>query len=390
MDRLRHSVRTLSDCHNIADFRALAKRRLPFPVFHYIDGAADDEITRDRNTAAFAEVDLVPNVLAGVETVDPSVTVLGKTTRLPLMLSPTALQRLFHWQGERAVAAAAEKFGLWFGISSLASVGIEEIGARFAGPKMLQYYYHKDKGLNAALLEAARAAKFDAVALTVDTIVGGNRERCLRTGFTSPPRITPASFVSYAIKPRWALDYLLREKFSLPNLEAHIPAGSNVSASVASYFSQFLDQSMDWAAAEKLRADWGGKFVLKGVMSVGDARRAADMGCDAIMVSNHGGRQLDGSRAPFDQLAEIVDAVGDRTEVILDGGVRRGSHVLKALSLGARAVSGGRLYLYALAAAGQAGVDRALGLLESEIIRDMKLMGVTRIDQLSRENLRRR
>jgi L-lactate dehydrogenase (cytochrome) len=390
MDRLRHSVRTLSDCHNIADFRALAKRRLPFPVFHYIDGAADDEITRDRNTAAFAEVDLVPNVLAGVETVDPSVTVLGKTTRLPLMLSPTALQRLFHWQGERAVAAAAEKFGLWFGISSLASVGIEEIGARFAGPKMLQYYYHKDKGLNAALLEAARAAKFDAVALTVDTIVGGNRERCLRTGFTSPPRITPASFVSYAIKPRWALDYLLREKFSLPNLEAHIPAGSNVSASVASYFSQFLDQSMDWAAAEKLRADWGGKFVLKGVMSVGDARRAADMGCDAIMVSNHGGRQLDGSRAPFDQLAEIVDAVGDRTEVILDGGVRRGTHVLKALSLGARAVSGGRLYLYALAAAGQAGVDRALGLLESEIIRDMKLMGVTRIDQLSRENLRRR
>ena len=186
--------RTLSDCHNIADFRALAKRRLPFPVFHYIDGAADDEITKDRNTAAFDDVDLVPDVLAGVETVDPSVTVLGKTTRLPLMLSPTALQRLFHWQGERAVAAAAEKFGLWFGISSLASVGIEEIGAKFTGPKMLQYYYHKDKGLNAALLEAARAAKFDAVALTVDTIVGGNRERCLRTGFTSPPRITPASF----------------------------------------------------------------------------------------------------------------------------------------------------------------------------------------------------
>ena len=388
MDRLKHTVRKLSDCHNIADFRALAKRRLPFPVFHYIDGAGDDEITKERNTAAFADVDLVPDVLAGVETVDPSVTVLGKTTRLPLMLSPTALQRLFHWRGERAVAAAAEKFGLWFGISSLASVGIEEIGAKFTGPKMLQYYYHKDKGLNDALLEAARAAKFDAVALTVDTIVGGNRERCLRTGFTSPPRITPASFASYAIKPRWALDYLFREKFSLPNLEAHVPAGSNVSASIANYFSQFLDQSMDWAAADKLRADWGGKFVLKGVMSVGDARRAADMGCDAIMLSNHGGRQLDGSRAPFDQLAEIVDAVGDRMEVILDGGVRRGTHVLKALSLGAKAVSGGRLYLYALAAAGQQGVERALGILEAEIVRDMKLMGVTRIDQLTRDNLR--
>ena len=386
--RLSYRVGRLSDCHNIADFRALAKRRLPFPVFHYIDGAADDEITRERNTAAFDDVDLVPDVLAGVETVDPSVTVLGKTTRLPLMLSPTALQRLFHWQGERAVAAAAEKFGLWFGISSLASVGIEEIGAKFSGPKMLQYYYHKDRGLNAALLEAARAAKFDAVALTVDTIVGGNRERCLRTGFTSPPKFTAASALSYAAKPRWALDYMFREKFSLPNLEPHLPQGSSTSSSVANYFSQFLDQTMDWAAAEKLRADWGGKFVLKGVMSVGDARRAADMGCDAIMLSNHGGRQLDGSRAPFDQLAEIVDAVGGRIEVILDGGVRRGTHVLKALSLGATAVSGGRLYLYALAAAGQAGVERALQIMHDEIVRDMKLMGVTRLDQLGRDNLR--
>jgi L-lactate dehydrogenase (cytochrome) len=390
MDRPPHRVRRLADCHNIADFRALAKRRLPFPVFHYIDGAADDELTKDRNTEAFVDVDLVPDVLAGVEQVDPSVTVLGKTTRLPLILSPTALQRLFHWQGERAVAAAAEKAGLWFGISSLASVSIEEIGANYRGPKMLQYYYHKDKGLNAALLERARAAKFDALTLTVDTIVGGNRERCLRTGFTTPPRITPASVLSYATKPRWALDYMLREKFELANLKDHVREGSNFALSVAEYFNTMLDQSMDWRAAEQLRNDWGGKFCLKGIMSVGDARRAADMGVDAIMISNHGGRQLDGSRAPFDQLAEIVDAVGDRIEVILDGGVRRGSHVLKALSLGAKAVAGGRLYLYALAAAGQPGVERALGLLEAEIVRGMKLMGVTRVDQLARENLRAR
>ncbi len=388
MERLNHSVRRLSDCHNIADFRALARRRLPFPVFHYIDGAADDEITKDRNSAAFADVDLVPDVLAGVENVDASVTVLGKTTPLPLMLSPTALQRLFHWQGERAVAAAAEKSGLWFGISSLASVGIEEIGSRFSGPKMLQYYYHKDRGLNAALLEKARAAKFDAVTLTVDTIVSGNRERCKRTGFTTPPRITPASFLSYATRPRWALDYLLREKFELSNLKDHVGAGSNFALSVQDYFNTMLDPSMDWAAAEKLRDDWGGKFCLKGVMSVGDARRAAAMGVDAIMISNHGGRQLDGGRAPFDQLAEVVDAVGDRVEVILDGGVTRGSHVLKALSLGARAVSGGRLYLYALAAAGQPGVERALALLEAEILRGMKLMGKTSITQLTRDNLR--
>ena len=390
MDRLKHRVARLSDCHNVADFRMLAKRRLPFPVFHYIDGGGDDELTKDRNTAAFADVDLVPDVLVNVETVDPSVTVLGKTTRLPLMLSPTALQRLFHWQGERAVAAAADKFGLWFGVSSLGSVGIEEIGAKFAGPKLLQYYYHKDRGLNAALLDMAREAKFDAVALTVDTITSGNRERCKRTGFTSPPRFTPASALSYAAKPRWALDYLFREKFSLPNLEKHVAAGSDVAMSIQAYFSEMLDQTMDWAAAEKLRRDWGGKFALKGVMSVGDARRAADMGADAIFISNHGGRQLDGARAPFDQLAEIVDAVGDRIEVILDGGVRRGTHVLKALAMGATAVSGGRLYLYALAAAGQQGVERALGILEAEIVRDMKLMGVTRVDQLTRERLRRR
>ncbi|MFC3097629.1 alpha-hydroxy acid oxidase [Alteraurantiacibacter palmitatis] len=383
-----YTVRRLEDCQNIADFRELARRRLPFPVFHYIDGAADDEITKDRNTAAFADVDLVPDVLAGVERVDPSTTIMGRPSALPLMLSPTALQRLFHWQGERAVAAVAERFGIWFGISSLATVSIAEIGARYSGPKMLQYYYHKDRGLNAALLEQAKAAKFDAVTLTVDTIVSGNRERCKRTGFTSPPRITPASFLSYATRPRWALDYLFREKFDLPNLSGHVAAGSNVALSVQDYFNTMLDPSMDWKAAEKLRDEWSGTFCLKGIMSVGDARRAADMGADAIMVSNHGGRQLDGGRAPFDQLDEIVQAVGDRVEVILDGGVRRGSHILKAMALGAKGVSGGRLYLYALAAAGQAGVDRAVGLLDAEIRRGMQLMGVTRLDQLSRDHLR--
>lgn len=388
--RFNYSIRRLEDCQNIDDFRELARRRLPFPVYHYIDGAADDEVTKDRNTAAFEDVDLVPDVLAGAEDVDASVTVMGRKTPLPLMLSPTALQRLFHWQGERAVAAVAEKFGLWFGISSLASVSIEEIGARFKGPKMLQYYYHRDKGLNAALLEKARAANFDAVTLTVDTIVSGNRERCKRTGFTTPPRITPASALSYAIKPSWALDYLFREKFELPNVSSPEDVANNISLSVQDYFNTRLDPSMDWKDAEQLRNDWGGTFCLKGIMSVEDARRAVDMGCDAIMVSNHGGRQLDGSRSPFDQLDAIVQAVGGRCEVILDGGVRRGTHVLKALATGATAVSGGRLYLYALAAAGEAGVDRAISLLEDEIIRAMKLMGVNRIDQLTPDKLIRR
>lgn len=383
-------VRKLADCQKIADFRELAKRRLPFPVFHYIDGAADDEATRRRNTEAYREVDLVPDVLVGADKVDPSCTIMGRTSSLPLMLSPTALQRVFHWQGERAVAKEAERHGLWFGISSLSTVSIEEVGANYAGPKMLQYYYHKDRGLNAALVERARAAKFDAIALTVDTIVSGNRERCKRTGFSTPPRFTPANVLSYAMHPAWALNFLLREKFDLPNLSTHVEAGSGKAVSIQDYFNSMLDPALNWQAAEQLRDDWGGKFCLKGIMSVGDARRAADMGVDAIMVSNHGGRQLDGSRAPFDQLAEIVDAVGDRVEVICDGGVMRGSHVLKALATGAKAASGGRLYLYALAAAGQAGVARALDLLEAEIRRDMQLMGVSRVEELTREQLRRR
>ena len=378
----------LTDCHNIDDFRLLAKQRLPWPVFDYIDGAADDEITKRRNIASYDDCDLVPNVLAGVETIDTSVTILGRKVALPLILSPTALQRVFHWQGERAVARAAEKFGLWFGISSLATVSIEEIGASISTPKLFQFYYHKDRGLNRSMIERCKAAGFDALALTVDTAVAGKRERCARSGFTSPPRFTPSSALSYAIKPRWALDYLFREKFALPNLDTHVREGTGEPVSIAGYFNTMLDTSLNWQMAEQLREDWGGTFCLKGVMSAADARKAVEIGADAIMISNHGGRQLDGSRAPFDQLTEIVDAVGGRIEIICDGGVRRGTHVLKALAAGADCASGGRLYLYALAAAGQPGVERAIMLLKDEIERGMRLMGATRVDQLGRDSLR--
>lgn len=378
----------ISDCHNVNDFRALAKKRLPFPIFDYIDGAADDEVTRRRNTTAYERCDLVPNVLTGVENIDMSTTVMGQKLAMPLFLSPTALQRLFHWQGEHAVARAAEKFDTFFGISSLGTVSIEEIGASISTPKMFQLYVHKDKDLNRSMIERCKAAKFDALTLTVDTIVGGNRERCLRSGFTSPPRITPTSFWSYAAKPAWGLNYMFREKFELSNLKDHVSEGTSVPNSVADYFTNMLDQSLDWKMAEEIAKDWGGEFCLKGIMSVADAKRAVDIGATAIMVSNHGGRQLDGSRAPFDQLAEICDAVGDKLDVICDGGITRGSHVLKALSVGAKACSGGRLYLYALAAAGQSGVERILSLLQAEIERDMKLMGVTAVDQLNRDNLR--
>lgn len=378
----------LADCHNIEDFRRLAKRRLPWPVFDYIDGAADDELTKARNTDAFAEADLVPDVLAGVGTIDTSCTIMGRASALPLVLSPTALQRAFHRDGERAVALAAEAFGIWFGISSLATHSIEEVAALTGGPKLFQLYVHKDEGLNASMIERCKAAQFDALALTVDTIVSGKRERCLRSGFTTPPRFTASALWSYATRPRWTLDYLLGPEFRLPNLDEYVAEGSGKAVSIQDYFNTMLDTGMDWDTAARIRQDWGGTFALKGVMSAADARRAVEIGADAIWISNHGGRQLDGSRAPFDQLREIVDAVGGEIEIILDGGIRRGTHVLKSLAAGASAASGGRLYLYALAAAGRAGVERAIAILQEEIERGMRLMGTTTLDQLTPDRLR--
>ena len=381
-------VMKLSNCHNFQDFRRLARRRLPSPIFHYIDGAADDEITHRRNTLAYDDVDLVPSVLAGVENVDLSTTIFGRKIELPLYCAPTALQRLFHHEGERAVAKAAQKYQTMFGVSSLGTVSVEEIGTMIDTPKMFQFYFHKDRGLNNSMIERAKAAKFDVLALTVDTITGGNRERDLRTGFTSPPKLTLSSLFSFASKPMWTINYLTKPKFELPQLQDYVGEGTNIAISVGEYFSTMLDQSVNWNDAEKLCSQWNGHFALKGIMSIEDAKKAVDIGCTGIMVSNHGGRQLDGARAPFDQLAEIVDAVGDKIDVICEGGIQRGTHILKALSMGAKACSGGRLYLYALAAAGQAGVERALNQYRTELERDMKLMGCTSIDQLNRSNLR--
>ena len=381
-------VRSLKKCFNTEDFRKLAKKKLPYPIFHYIDGAADDEVTLRRNTEAFEKVDLVPNVLKGVEDIDISTEIMGKKIDAPLFFSPTALQRLFHYQGEFAVGKAAEKFNTFFGISSLATVSIKEIGDKFSCPKLFQLYIHKDKGLNESMIEKCKINNFDAIAITVDTIVGGNRERDLYTGFTSPPKLDLKSFLSFAFHPDWTLNYLFRRKFELPELQDFVQEGTNINISIGDYFSTMLDQSITWDSISDIKNKWGGHLCLKGIMSVEDAKKAVDVGATAIMVSNHGGRQLDGSRSPFDQLAEIVDTVGDKIDVICDGGVRRGTHVLKALSLGAKACSGGRMYLYALAGSGRKGVERAYSLIQEEIIRDMKLMGCRSLKELNRNNLR--
>ena len=380
--------KTLKNCNNTEDFRILARTRLPSPIFHYIDGAADDEVTLKRNTESYENCDLIPNVLAGVKDVDMSVEVMGKKIDLPIFCSPTALQRLFHHDGELAVGKAAQKFNTFFGVSSLGTYSLKEISENVKTPKIFQFYFHKDRGLNDSMVEKCKEANFDAIALTVDTITGGNRERDLKTGFTSPPKLTLSSLFSFAFHPMWAINYFTHKKFELSQLKDYIKEGSNLAISVGDYFSSMLDQNMNWTDAEKLRSKWGGHFCLKGIMSVDDAKKAVDIGASAIMVSNHGGRQLDGSRAPFDQLAEIVDAVGDKIDVICDGGIRRGTHVLKALSVGAKACSGGRFYLYALAAAGQPGVEKAINNMRNEIERDMKLMGCKKVSDLSKSNIK--
>ncbi len=381
-------IGSINNCHNVKDFRKLAKKKLPGPIFHYIDGAADDEITYKRNTEAFEKCDLVPNVLSGVDKVDMSTTVMGQKLDIPIYCAPTALQRLFHHEGEIAVAKAAEKHGTMFGISSLGTASIEEISNLVSSPKLFQLYVHKDKGLNNALIERCKDSNFEAMAVTVDTAVGGNRERDLYTGFTIPMKLKLSSILSFAIHPMWALNYFIRPKWELSNLKDHISEGTKVMTTIGDYFTKMLDNSLSWKDVEAINKQWGRQFAIKGVMSVEDAKRAVDVGATSIMISNHGGRQLDGSRSPFDQLAEIVDAVGDKIDVICEGGIRRGTHVLKALSLGAKACSGGRMYLYALAAGGQKGVDRAMTNMRNEIERDMKLMGVNNISELSRKNLR--
>ncbi|NDH04283.1 MAG: alpha-hydroxy-acid oxidizing protein, partial [Marivivens sp.] len=255
----------LNDCHNFHDFQTLARKRLPSPIYNYIAGGADDEVTLRANTSSFERCDLIPNVLRGVEDVDLSTTVMGQKIDLPVYLSPTALQRLFHHQGERATAAAAEKFGTMFGVSSLGTVSMEELAKKHSNPQVYQFYFHKDRGLNHAMMQKAKESGIKVMMLTVDSITGGNRERDLRTGFSIPFRLTVAGALQFAIKPMWGINYVTHEKFSLPQLDAHIDMKGD-SLTIGRYFTEMLDPSMTWDDVEKMVAEWGGEFCLKGVM----------------------------------------------------------------------------------------------------------------------------
>jgi len=360
---------------NVTELRALARRRLPPPLFHYIDGGSEDESNVTGNVHAFDRAKLVPEYGVDVASIDTRVTVFGRELALPLFCAPTGMTRFFHYQGELAVARAAAATGTAYALSTLGSSTIEEVAGAGDGPKLFQIYVMKDRGLTREFIQRCRDANYDALILTVDVPVPSKREREIRYGFSLPPRLTPRSLAGFLSRPRWLGRYLTHPTPLLANVAHRIDQGSRDASSLIRYVADQFDPSVTWDDMEWMIDEWGGPFAVKGILSPADARRAVAVGASAVMVSNHGGRQLDGALSAFEALGPIADAVGGDCEVILDGGVRRGTHVLKALARGATACSTGRPYLWGLAAGGEAGVRHVLELLREEVRLNLGLLG---------------
>lgn len=377
----------LNNCHNIADLRRRAKKALPRPMFDYIDGGSDDEWSLQRNTDAFNDYELLPNQLNNIENISLNTKLLGLELDLPFFLAPTGMTRLFHHEKELGVCRAAEKFGALYSLSTLATTSLEEVAAATASPKMFQIYMLKDRELTREFVQRCKASHYNVLCLTVDTMIAGNRERDLVNGMTMPPKITPKNLLSYATSFNWLFHLALNPDFKLANVAHRVDALGGGAMGLIDYVNSQFDRSVTWDDLAWLIEQWGGPFVIKGLQSPADAKRAVDVGASAIMVSNHGGRQLDTTPAPIDCIAPIRDAIGDQLELIMDGGIRRGTHIIKALAQGADACSIGRPYLYGLAAGGQKGVERALSLLKAEVERDMALLGVSSISEIQGHHL---
>lgn len=374
----------LKKCYNIEDLRRRAQSKLPAPMFHYIDGGSDDEWTLRRNTSAFEDYQLMPNYLKNVETINLKKHVIGCDLDLPFFLAPTGMSRLFHHEKELAACRAAQKFGTLYSLSTLSTTSLEDVAEASSGPLMFQIYILKDRELTKEFVQRCKTSGYKALCLTVDTMVAGNRERDLVNGMTMPPKITTTrNFFSYATSFQWLFNLLLDPNFKLANVVHRIDALGGGAMSLIDYVNSQFDRSVTWDDVAWLIEQWDGPFLIKGLQSPEDAKRALEVGATGILISNHGGRQLEASPAPIDCLAEIRDVVGDQLELIVDGGIRRGTHIIKALAMGADACSIGRSYLYGLAAGGQAGVERALTLLKTELERSLALLGVNDVGQLN-------
>jgi L-lactate dehydrogenase (cytochrome) len=376
----------VSSCHNIEALRRRARRRLPAPIYDYIDGGSDDEVAYRRNTAAFDDYELLPSQLTDVSSIDTGTTLFGRRIEWPVMLSPTGASKLFHRDGELAVARAAQKAGTIYSLSTLGTTLIEDVAAEVDCPLMYQVYVFKDRGLTHEFIERCRDAGFTALCLTVDTAVGGNREKDIVNGLSGNARSLWRLARGFALHPGWLYRAVIKKDLELVNVTRSAHAES-VTGSAADIMDNYLDRTLTWKDVEWLRERWDGPLVIKGVQTVDDCRKAADAGATAVMLSNHGGRQLESAPAPVDCIAAVADALRDRLEIICDGGIRRGNHVVKALALGANAVSVGRVYLYGLAAGGQPGAERALAILRSEFERTLALVGCNAVGKLGRTSV---
>jgi L-lactate dehydrogenase (cytochrome) len=371
----------------VADLRAIARRRLPAGVFDYIDGGAEDERSLAESTAAYARIGFRPRVLRDVSAVDPATTLLGRPLPFPLVLAPTGFSRIADPAGELAVARAAARHGVPYTLSTLGTRSIEEVAAASSGPRWFQVYVWRDRGLVKEMITRAADAGCEALVLTVDSVVFGRRERDLRRGFTLPPKIGLETLVDGARHPGWTWDFVRAEPIRFANVVGRDVGDGTDVVRLSEYINAQFDPSLSWSDVEWLRSVWAGPLVIKGIQTVADALLAADAGAEAIALSNHGGRQLDGAPAPIELVAPVADAVGGRAELICDGGVRRGSDIVKAVALGARAAMAGRAYLYGLAVGGERGVEHVLQLLETDVRRTMALVGARSVAELGPELL---
>ena len=376
--------RRLSRAASVADLRQIAKRRLPGGVFDYIDGAAEDERTLAANEAAFADTTFRPRVLRGIEKVEIDSTLLGQPLTYPLVLAPTGFTRIANPDGELAVARAAARAGLPYTLSTLGTRSIEEVRAVSEGRLWLQVYAWRDRELVREMIERAAAQHYEALVLTVDTAVLGRRERDVRRGFSLPPTIGPGTIIDGALHPAWTWSFVRNEPIRFANVAGREVGDGASPVSLSDYINTQFDPALAWSDVDWLRSVWDGPIVIKGIQTVEDAVLAAERGVDAIALSNHGGRQLDGAPAPFALVAPVADAVGGRAEIICDGGVRRGSDIVKAVAAGATAAMAGRAYLYGLGAAGERGVDRVLDWFRADVTRTMNLLGAGTIADLDR------
>jgi L-lactate dehydrogenase (cytochrome) len=376
--------RRLSRAASVADLRRIARRRLPGGVFDYIDGAAEDERTLAANQAAYGAVTYRPRVLRGITEVDLSTTILGKPADYPLALAPTGFTRIADPAGELAVARAAARAGLPYTLSTLSTRSIEEVRAVSDGRLWFQVYAWRDRGLVKEMIDRAAGARYEALVLTVDTAVLGRRERDVRRGFSLPPAIGLGTFVDGALHPGWTWQFVRSEPIRFANVVGRDVGDGASPVTLSDYINTQFDPGLSWDDVDWLRSVWHGPVLVKGIQTVEDARIAADAGVDAIVLSNHGGRQLDGAPATLPLVAPVADAVGGRTEIICDGGVRRGSDILKAVALGATACMAGRAYLYGLGAAGERGVDRVLEWFRADLARTMSLVGAASVADLNR------